>query len=99
MTRKAFNAAVEAAAKKSIPGVISVGKGEDDGHIAILFTHASTPAIEIGLVALGKAGFSLSSRSVPRFAWYCVIRMPQKTSSSLKDISDYIQLLHLRAFY
>jgi ubiquitin-conjugating enzyme E2 Q len=70
MTRKAFNAAVEAAAKKSIPGVISVGKGEDDGHITILFTHASTPAIEIGLVALGKAGL-LSF--LPFCTTFCVV--------------------------
>lgn len=61
MTRKAFNADVEAASKKSIPGIVSVSKGDDDGHVNFEFAPAAVASIKIGLLALGKTYlFSIS---------------------------------------
>jgi ubiquitin-conjugating enzyme E2 Q len=54
MTRKAFNADVEAASKKSIPGITSVCKGDDDGHVNFEFAAAAVASTKIGLLALGK---------------------------------------------
>jgi len=57
MTRKTFNAHVEAASQRSIYGVGSVGKGNDDGDVTFVFTPVEGPSIEIGLLALGMRPF------------------------------------------
>jgi hypothetical protein len=53
MPRKAFNADVEAASTKSIPGVILVRKGDDDGDVTVVFAPQIGAPFDIALLALG----------------------------------------------
>ena len=59
MPRKTFNDDVEAASKKSIPNVVSVRKGDDDGDVTFVLAPRSGLQIDIGMLALGKHYFPI----------------------------------------
>jgi hypothetical protein len=93
MTRKAFSSDVQAASEKSIPGITKVGKGEDDGDVTFLFSPASGPPIEIGLLALGKFIFLVSS----------VLQTPKHflpiSGQDMLPIGYYVKRAHARLGY
>lgn len=53
MPRKAFIADVTAASEKTIPRIIDVKRGDDDGDIACVYVPATGAPITISLLALG----------------------------------------------
>lgn len=55
MTRKAFIADVTSASEKSIPSVLDVERGEDDGDVNFVFLPMSGVPINIALLALGTS--------------------------------------------